>query len=117
MASFRNATTGAFTYEAMVLFSDDPDSLPVTGYQIISADNESPSARSFQFVLDHQATGAGTFRLEFENISGGEDASTLHSCDFEVLQNTWYHVAIAYNGAENTADNLKFYWTEVNAGK
>jgi hypothetical protein len=114
MASFRNATTGAFTYEAMVKFAADPLTLP-TGLQVISGDGETGGVdRAFQFVLA-TVIGSGAFHLEFENIAAGEGAGTgLISGNFAILQNTWYHVAIAYNGNENTANNLKFYWTEVN---
>lgn len=27
----------------------------------------------------------------------------------------WYHVAVTYNGSENTADNLRIYWTKLDA--
>lgn len=32
------------------------------------------------------------------------------------VQGGWYHVAVTYNGSENTADNLKLYWTELSHG-
>jgi len=28
-------------------------------------------------------------------------------------QGEWYHVAVSYNGAQNTANNLMFYWTSL----
>ena len=113
-ASFTGAN-GAFTYEEMVRFDDA--SPPVGGVQLISADGESgsPTDRAFQFVLDNQ--GASGIRLEFENIPGGEGAATgLFSSNISVLPNTWYHVAVTYNGAENTANNLTFYWTQMLPG-
>lgn len=29
------------------------------------------------------------------------------------VQGSWYHVAVAYNGSQNTASNLIFYWTAL----
>ena len=29
------------------------------------------------------------------------------------VQGAWYHAAVTYNGAENTANNLTLYWTKV----
>ena len=33
------------------------------------------------------------------------------------MQGNWYHVAVTYNGAENTADNLRIYWTAMDAAR
>ena len=28
-----------------------------------------------------------------------------------IVSNQWYHVAVVYDGNENTADNIRLYWT------
>src|SRR3990172_2307969 len=50
-ASFRNATTGAFTYELIMRADFDP-TLAGASYQIISNDNDS-GTRDFQFTLNY----------------------------------------------------------------
>ena len=37
------------------------------------------------------------------------------SGDHAVAESNWYHVAVTYNGEENTVDNLKLYWTGLDA--
>ena len=34
-----------------------------------------------------------------------------------IASNTWYHVAVTYNGADNTASNLLFYWTRLDTNR
>jgi hypothetical protein len=33
--------------------------------------------------------------------------------DHAFVANEWFHAAVAYNGEENTPDNIKLYWTRV----
>lgn len=103
---------GAFTYEALINLSD------LGGTQeIIALDNSSStSARPFQFVIKN-----GT-DLIFTNIGGpsvenmvgtiptGADADAFAA-------GVWFHVAVTYNGLENTADNFKIYWTKLDASR
>jgi hypothetical protein len=107
-ASFRNATTGAFTYELIMRADFDP-TLAGASYQIISNDNDS-SPRDFQFTLNYAGTGSDFF-LEFTEISPSIVA--LDSSPFSITQGHWYHVAVTYNGSENTADNMTFYWSDM----
>lgn len=107
-ASLRNATTGAFTYELIFRADFDPTVTPAI-IQLISNDNDS-GERDFQFTMVHSGTG-NNFNLEFIEIS----PSTLAfpSSNFPVVQGHWYHAAVTYDGNENTADNLKLYWTDM----
>ena len=78
--------------------------------QIISMENSGEAnERPFQFRI---ASGA----LVFINITGGVQsvsASIPTSGQDAFIPNEWFHVAVTYNGLENTVDNIKLYWTRV----
>jgi hypothetical protein len=114
---------GAFTLEAMVKL----DSLPTTWTgtssttaNIISMDGEGDATqdRVFQFRISN--TGS----LQFVRINGTTStspavtlAASLPLTGNHALDTTnWFHVAVTYDGNENTAGNLKFYWTKVAPG-
>jgi hypothetical protein len=135
--TFANATTGAFTWEAMIKFdsSFDPtatnyrNATAATGgnypMEIISGEGEANAHRNWQFRFDQ--IGAGTSsgangvtkpRIEFANlhgISGNQSiALDLPTTGPDAVNNTdWFHVAVEYNGSPNTAGNLAFFWTDV----
>lgn len=98
--------------------------------QIISAeeDNGLDANRTFQFALSPVGAQGNTDltpRIAFINIdtdpvTAGQQAQTIEFAvpatgDHAAVQGQWYHVAVAYNGIEATADNLKFYWTRVDS--
>ncbi|MBK1882525.1 hypothetical protein JIN85_08865 [Luteolibacter pohnpeiensis] len=104
-----NHTTAGWTIEALVNFSS------VTGGQreIVSMDNEG-SNRPFQFVLSDNGSN-----LRFHSISGDgtpHNAPIPTSGIHAFVANTWYHVAVTYTGDETQANNLRIYWTRVDAG-
>jgi len=102
---------GAFTFETIIKLSyADLDTLATTGNkEIICLDNSS-SPRGFQFRLNGKT-------LEFNPISvtGGLISFDLANLSSEhaYAPDTWFHVAVTYNGTPNSADNLKLYWTRV----
>ena len=109
---------GAFTLEALVRLSyADITALAGSGNkQIFCLENSASAAsgRCFQFRLNGSI-------LEFNpiTVSGGLlqfDLANLFD-DNAYAPDTWFHVAVTYNGLENTADNLKLYWTRVDAAK
>ena len=67
---------------------------------------------------------AGTSpRLEFINLHGDVNIQPLSvalptSGDPDAIeQGAWYHVAVTYNGSENTPDNFKLYWTKLDPSR
>jgi Concanavalin A-like lectin/glucanases superfamily len=118
---YMNPTTGAFTYEAIVKLGFDPTvtQLSTTPMSIIGADGEA-AERLFNFRLvpighPDNASGGTTTQLAFLKIGGGIEQHRVNlpgaGDPDEALQGRWYHVAVAYDGNENTAGNLKLYWT------
>lgn len=123
-AGFLSATThavstvtgagGAFSFEAMINVS----SITVGFQQIFSMDNlGGVTDRPFQFRIGDGDSGPGiTPALEFVNIAGAlfnYGVTIPTTGDDAWVANQWFHVAVAYNGTQNTADNLKLYWTRV----
>ena len=101
---------GAFTFEAMIRTTN------ITNIQqIVSMDNAAANnLRPFQFRID-----AG--QLRFINIggSGVEQILTLipTTGPDAFVADEWFHAAVTYNGNENTADNIKLYWTRVDPSR
>jgi fibronectin-binding autotransporter adhesin len=114
---------GAFTFEAIVRLDFDPTVAPasVVPMQIITAEGDVAAERVWQFrMIPIGATGNTTGSaplLEFINLRGEAAVQSLSAplpvgaATNAAVQGGWYHVAVAYNGTEATADNLKFYWT------
>ena len=119
---------GAFTFEAIVRLDFDPMTAPASAapMQIISGEGDVAAERVWQFRLvpvGGSGNTAGTAPLlEFINLhgSGVQSLSTALPAGAAAdapVQGAWYHVAVAYNGAEATADNLKFYWTSLDPSR
>ena len=110
---------GAFTFEAIVRTDFDPAAPPQpgTGMQILSGEGDTGANRVFQFRI---VPTAGAPVLQFINLHGEVDVQTLSAPlptgaqSGAIVQGNWYHVAVAYNGAEATPDNIKFYWSPLN---
>ena len=141
--SFANPVSGAFTYEAIVWIGFNPTAnLGTVGsggtgrnltMQIFSGDQDGVGGgiRSWQFRLDPvginpNADGYVTPltepALEFININNGSSIQNfvaplpLAGAD-AIVSNGWFHVAVTYDGNENTPNNLKIYWTRLEASR
>lgn len=120
---------GAFTFEGIVRVDFDPTAAPapVNAMQIVTGEADDLAARVWQFRLvpiGGPGNTAGTSpRLEFINLHGNVNIQPLSvalptSGDPDAIeQGGWYHVAVTYNGAEATADNLKLYWTKLDPSR
>lgn len=124
---------GAFSYEALIRLDFDPllaKTANSARMQIIAAEDDQglDPNRIFQFALSPVGGVANpdpTPRLVFINIDtdsvlAGEQAQTLEATvpatgDHAPVQGAWYHVAVTYDGIQNTANNFKFYWTKVDS--
>ena len=112
-----DTTTGAFTFEANVWISFDPTTNGTGTYQIISAESGANANRIFQWRILPKTATVGPL-LTFENIRLGAtgqgqsiQAAIPTTGPDAIAINTWYHVAVSYNGQPSTANNIKFYWT------
>ncbi len=106
---------GAFTMEAIVKLDRLPADSPGLAADIVTLDDELDENRVFLFRIEKPGF------LSFVPISGnavrGGGLATIptsgpHAIDTE----HWFHVAVTYDGRENVADNLKFYWTRLDSG-
>ena len=139
--SFADPVTGAFTFEAIVRIDFDPAANlgPTaiggngrnTAMQIVSGEQDGTGGgiRSWQFRLDPigfnpNAGGITTPltvpTLEFINVNNGSAVQWVFAQlpttgDDAIVQGNWYHVAVTYDGNNNVADNLKIYWTRLDA--
>ena len=131
-------TTGAFTIEAIVYIGFDPamnlgtvangGNGRSTQCQIIAGEDEANAGRLFQFRIDPIGTASplnlSEPMLEFINLrqaAAGQVQNMLvpipTSGENAIASNYWYHVAVVYNGNQATTDNLKFYWTLMDASR
>lgn len=104
---------GAFTFEAIIKLSQaDLDTLAASGNKEIICMDNSSTPRGFQFRLNGKT-------LEFNPImvSGGLLSFDLAGLPTEhaYAPNTWFHVAVTYNGIASSPENLKMYWTRLDA--
>jgi len=100
---------GAFTFEAVIR---PAGSIP-NHMQIISGEDDSTSTRGWQFRINTSG------QLEFIKLTGTQEtfaAALPTSGDHAWSGGQWFHAAVTYNGQENTAGNLKFYWTRLDSG-
>ena len=98
---------GAFTFEAIVKPMVEQNAIPHDMEIISLEDNDGNTERGFQFRLN------GNGQLRFQTIAG---IIVSFDANISFSANNWYHAAVTYNGQENTADNIKLYWTELGNG-
>ncbi|RYD49011.1 MAG: hypothetical protein EOP85_02420, partial [Verrucomicrobiaceae bacterium] len=113
---------GAFTFEGIVRIDFDPTiaAIPSNSMQIVTGEADEVSNRVWQFRLVPWGGPGNTGtrpKLEFINLHGNVNIQPLAvelpltDDPDAIVQGKWYHVAVTYNGSENTPDNLKLYWT------
>lgn len=109
--TFFNTTTGAFTFEALVLWQAPTVSSGSSKfYEIMSMDTDSTGGHQgmFQFYI-HKTTGGMILGFEAPVGVGSFQSSAVGT----LTQNTWYHAAVTYDGVPGETNNLKLYWTPV----
>lgn len=124
--------SGAFTYEALVRIDFDPlvalgtntDGATGNFMQILSLDADEDTNRvcEFRFVPVGALTGNPAPLLEFVNFSGNESsqriAAQIPTTGPEAIAaGNWYHVAVTYDGKPDQPDNLKLYWSLLDASR
>ncbi len=127
-------SNGAFTFEAVIRLDVDMTQTFVgstrgtTPMQIFSGEQDTNAGRTWQFRIDPVGfnpnadgvtTALTTPALEFINVN---NATAPVQNRIVLLPTTganavaagaYYHVAVSYNGAEATANNLAIYWTKI----
>lgn len=125
--TFDNPTTHAFTMEAIVKIGFNPTLALTTPQEIIAGEGDAgdSSDRSWQFRIEGNATpGTTPWRLRFQKVSGfgGVGGSTAaFNLDGNIptvginaiAQDSWYHVAVTYNGNLSDPASLQLFWTKV----
>jgi len=129
-------TDGAFTFEALVRVDFDPtvnyglrfiDHGLERFMQIVNLDADEPSNRTCQFrlipigVQDRN----GSPQVEFINLNRDGKEGAIQSLvanipttgNDAIAIHNWYHVAVTYNGKPGATDNVKFYWTKLDAAR
>jgi len=109
---------GAFTFEALIRVAN-----VASIQQILAMDNSGLNTqRPFQFRIDADTPsgGSATGTLRFINIGGASGIQTIITPlpiegDHAFVPDQWFHAAVTYNGSENTQDNIKLYWTRMDA--
>ena len=117
---------GAFTFEALVQIGFNPtNSVRNQPCQILNGDANSTGGgtRVFQFrLLPVGFVGGGgdtsVVRIEFINGTTTVAIAPIPTNGPDAIaSNSWYHVAVTYNGSPNTASNLLFYWTLADSNR
>ncbi|WP_193214642.1 laminin G domain-containing protein [Luteolibacter marinus] len=120
---------GEFSFEAVVRIDFDPTvATPSTApMQIVTGESDAGASRVWQFrivPIGGPGNVAGTTPLlEFINLHGEVGVQSLSAPlpsgadPNAIAQGQWFHVAVTYNGSENTAGNLKLYWTAMNPAR
>ena len=118
LMTYADATTGAFTFEAIVRINFNPatfnrGNVPL---YLIMGENEAGD-RPWQFrIHTNGVAGAGLWQLQFFNLGMGSTpffANLPTNGPDAILQNNWYHVAVTFDGADN-GGHLNLYWTLMN---
>ncbi|MFT3789228.1 MAG: PEP-CTERM sorting domain-containing protein [Tepidisphaeraceae bacterium] len=124
--TFDNPTTHAFTMEALIKVGWDTATTFQAPQEIIAGEGDASdsSDRSWQFRIEARTNAANPWVLRFQKVSGfgGIGGSTgnynldanIPSTGINAIANdTWYHVAVTYNGSLSDPAALKLYWTKL----
>jgi hypothetical protein len=113
-------TSGAFTFEAMVYIGFNPSASGTEPCQIMNCDSDA-ATRVFQLRLDpigFASAGRNKNVVGLEFINGTTTVAVPPvptTGSNAIAANTWFHVAVTYNGTADTTSNLLFYWTVVSS--
>lgn len=119
---FRNATSGAFTIEAIIKCTGNPYVAGNGNWEIVAGDNSpgTGQSRGWQFRIQSGLQP----QLDFNFITGGGGNYLVNlpkSGPNILLQGIWYHIAVAYTGnAPTNGDTpgiLTMYWTVLDGGR
>ncbi|MBN2210792.1 MAG: hypothetical protein JW709_05285 [Sedimentisphaerales bacterium] len=105
---------GAFTFEAIIKPTMELASLPHD--QSIIIGDAGTGHRGWHFDI---ALKDSVWKFGFTKITGTIEtyyAAIPTTGDHAYAVDTWFHVAVTYNGTAVAPDNLKLYWTKLDSG-
>jgi signal transduction histidine kinase len=105
---------GAFTIEALIKFQSLPSEAKGVALDIVSMDDEG-TGRVFNFRIIKPGFLSFTPYTGL-SVRGGGLATIPVTGAHAINTKDWFHVAVAYNGREGSAGNLKLYWTRIGPG-
>ena len=116
--------SGAFTFEAIVYIGfNATNGFRNQPCQIMNCDANGTGTRVLQFRIDPLGFSAGgrntnTCGIEFINGTTTVAVAPIPTNGPDmIISNSWYHVAVTYNGTPNTTSNLLFYWTALDPSR
>ncbi len=115
---------GVFTFEALLQIGFNcTNFVRAQPCQIMNCDANGTGTRVFQLRLlpvGYVGGGGDTNLVRIEFINGTVTAAVVPiptSGVDAIVSNSWYHLALTYNGVANTSSNLLFYWTILNTNR
>lgn len=123
--TYADATTGAFTYEAVVRVDFNPDTitsaqLNAQPMYIVTCESATTGQRPWQWGVLAPAAAGGILNLRF--FAGGSGAPNNFSVTIPrtgpdaIVQGSWYHVAVTFSGGATTG-TAKQYWTLMDTNR
>jgi len=104
---------GAFTYEMLVKPEILPSKAGVIALGLLSLDGDADD-RIFNFRIEKQGFLA-FMTLPHCGATGGGLATIPTTGPHALEIGQWYHVAVTYDGNAGMTNNLKLYWTRIDA--
>lgn len=123
--TYADATTGAFTYEAVVRVDFNPDTitsaqLNAQPMYIVTCESITPDQRPWQWGVLAPAAAGGILNLRF--FAGGSAAPNNFGVTIPrtgpdaIVQGSWYHIAVTFTGGATTG-TAKQYWTLMDTNR
>lgn len=112
-SSLFNATSGAFTWEALINTST---MAPGNEQHLISHDGGTTRGAFLGLTNAGTIAPPGTIRF-YPGVGSALDVNLPTSGPEVFVANQWYHVAVTYSGVDNVPGNLNFYWTRVDSSR
>lgn len=104
---------GAFTYEAVIRLDALPGDTGQWAMSLISMDNEDSGTRLFNFRIE--SSGLLVFIPLEPEVGGAALAAIPTEGPHAINTADWFHVAVAYDGLEGVPENIRLYWTRLDA--
>jgi len=123
--TYADATTGAFTYEAVVRVDFNPDTitsaqLNAQPMYIVTCESATTGQRPWQWGVLAPAAAGGILNLRF--FAGGSGAPNNFGVTIPrtgpdaIVQGSWYHVAVTFSGGATTG-TAKQYLTLIDTNR
>ncbi len=105
---------GAFTYEMVVKLDVLPKEASSIALGLLTMEGDD-NDRIFNFRIEKEGYLA-FFPLPHGGSTGGGVATIPTTGPHAVDTDSWFHVAVSYDGQSGVRNNLKLYWTRLGTG-